>query len=232
MALNFFSTRSNFLETGVKVLVYGPAGVGKTRILSTAEAPVIFSAEAGLLSLAEFDLTAVKIESIQDLIDAYNWILESAEAKQYKTVALDSITEVAETVLSEAKSKTRDMRVAYGELLEIMIKFVKKFRDLPEKDVYFSAKETWQEDLSQKKLYLHPAMPGAKLGPGLAYYFDLVLHMEIGQTEESEKFRFLRTSGDGNCVAKDRSAILNEIEKPDLKYLFDKIKTELQKRGD
>ena len=40
--------------SGVKCVVYGPAGGGKTRLLATAPSPIILSAEKGLLSLKKF----------------------------------------------------------------------------------------------------------------------------------------------------------------------------------
>ena len=51
MAINL-KTTATIESSGVKVLVYGQAGSGKTTLIRTAPAPLILSAEAGLLSLA------------------------------------------------------------------------------------------------------------------------------------------------------------------------------------
>ena len=55
MAINLKST-ATIASSGVKVLVYGQAGSGKTTLIRTAPAPLILSAEAGLLSLAGTDI--------------------------------------------------------------------------------------------------------------------------------------------------------------------------------
>ena len=56
MALKFTTTNQAAQLHGVKALVYGPSGAGKTTLCATAPAPIIISAEAGLLSLLLFGL--------------------------------------------------------------------------------------------------------------------------------------------------------------------------------
>ena len=41
---------------GVKLLVYGQAGAGKTSLIPTLPNPIVLSAEAGLLSIAGADV--------------------------------------------------------------------------------------------------------------------------------------------------------------------------------
>lgn len=50
MAINLRNTNDVSIN-GVKVLVYGQAGAGKTHLIRTLPHPVILSAEGGLLSL-------------------------------------------------------------------------------------------------------------------------------------------------------------------------------------
>lgn len=49
---------------GIKLAVYGGAGIGKTRLSATAPNPLIISAESGLLSLKDSatDYIAIKIK--------------------------------------------------------------------------------------------------------------------------------------------------------------------------
>ena len=89
--------------TAVKILGYGPAGHGKTRAISTLPTPITLSAEGGLLSIKEFDLPYVEISTLEDLYDAYRWVSSSDEAKAFESVALDSISEIAEVLLSAEK---------------------------------------------------------------------------------------------------------------------------------
>jgi len=128
MALTFSTTREQAAVHGVKCLVYGKAGVGKTTLCATAPTPIIFSAEAGLLSLGAHDIPVALIKTIDDLEDAYRWATESHEASQFETVCLDSISEIAEVVLSNAKKTCKDPRQAYGELADRMGVTIRPFR--------------------------------------------------------------------------------------------------------
>lgn len=223
MALNFTTTRKAALLSGVKTLVYSRAGIGKTTLCATAPNPVIVSAESGLLALAKYDILAVEVRSVADLNDSYNWIVSSNEAKNYWTICIDSATEIAEVILSRAKGVYKDPRQAYGELIDEMLKIIKKFRDLKGKHVYVSAKEERIKDELTGKLLYGPSMPGQKLGPGLPYYFDEVFHLAVGYTQDGASYRYLQTQPDFQFEAKDRSGALDPIERPDLNHIFNKI---------
>jgi|TARA_R110000744_G_scaffold17537_1_gene47415 hypothetical protein len=221
MALNW-TTTNRASEQGVKMLVYGKSGMGKTKLCATAPTPLILSAEAGLLSLRAYDIPVLEINTTGDLTEAYNWIRDSAEAKQFQTICLDSISEIAEVVLAHAKKQVKDPRQAYGELIEKMGATIRLFRDLKGFNVYMSAKEAYEKDESGVMSYM-PSMPGSKLGAGLPYYFDEVFHLSVGKTPEGVEYRYLRTQPDFNTIAKDRSGALDLIEAADLNNVITKI---------
>lgn len=225
MALNFTTTDKASAEHGVKVLVYSESGIGKTTLCATAPAPVIISAESGLLSLKNFSIPVIQIKTLQDLNDAYNWIAAGKQgADQFQTICVDSITEIAEVILAAAKKTVKDPRQAYGELIEKTLEAIKNFRDLPGRNVYMAAKmERAKDELSGIMMY-GPSMPGAKLGPALPYYFDEVFNLRVMQTTDGQKYRALVTQPDIQYVAKDRSGSLAPIEPPDLNAIFNKIK--------
>ena len=57
MSIKLTSTAQAAVDNGIKVLVHGPAGSGKTTLCATTGEPtVIISAEAGLLSLRGHDI--------------------------------------------------------------------------------------------------------------------------------------------------------------------------------
>ena len=108
----------------------------------------------------------------------------------YKTVALDSATEIAEQCLfEELKKSGKDPRKAYGELIQKMSSLIRLFRDLPGKDVIMTAKIERIADDSSRLLY-SPAMPGAKLGAALPYWFDLVCPLRVEKDRESDLHRW------------------------------------------
>lgn len=225
MSLNKLqSTRDASVQNGIKILVYGRSGMGKTRLCATLPNPVILSAESGLLSLREYDLPYWQINNVNDLIEAFNWCQGSQEARQFQSICLDSLTEIAEQVLHNAKQQFKDPRQAYGELITQMIDTVKKFRDLQGFHVYFSAKQAMnKDDVTGRSLY-GPSMPGTKVGPELPYLFDEVFQLDKGKDPTTnQEYHYLRTQPDFQVDAKDRSGALDVYEYPDLGNVINKI---------
>jgi len=206
----------------VKLLVYGQAGAGKTSLIPTLPTPVILSAEGGLLSIADTNLPFIEITSMDDLREAYKWLTTSAEAAEFESVALDSISEIAEVVLNAEKKINKDPRAAYGAMQEQMADIIRGFRDLPGKHVYMSAKLEKTQDEMGRVLYA-PSMPGNKTGQSLPYFFDEVLALRVEKDAEGNTRRALMTDGDGLWLAKDRSGKLEVWEDADLGDIIRKI---------
>ena len=221
MAIQLRSTKG-LHANGVKMLVYGQAGAGKTSLIKTLPNPVVLSAEGGLLSIADSDTPYIEIKDMDSLYEAYDFIMQSDEAAAFDSIALDSISEIAEVVLSAEKKKTKDPRQAYGSLQEIMGDMIRSFRDIPNKHVYFSAKLEKSQDEMGRMLY-SPSMPGNKLGQALPFYFDEVLALRVEKDGEGNTQRALMCDSDGLWAAKDRSGKLDAWEAPDLGEIIRKI---------
>lgn len=225
MALRWTTTDQASLNQGVKMLVYGPAGAGKTGLCATLPSPVIISAEAGLLRLRQHRIPAIQISTIEELKEAYDWCAGSAEARQFASIGIDSISEIGEVVLAKAKSMVKDPRQAYGELIEKMEMIVRMFRDLPQKHIYVSAKMEPLKDEASGLVKYGPSMPGSKLGNNLPYFFDEVFRIGVNRDQQGNPYTFLQTQADIQYVAKDRSGALAAMEPPDLNHVISKILT-------
>ena len=221
MAINVKTTGS-LSANGVKVLCYGAAGAGKTSLIKTLPNPIVLSAEGGLLSIQDADLPYIEITDMATLQEAYKWLTESADAKGFQSVALDSISEIAEVVLNAEKKATKDPRQAYGAMQEQMADIIRAFRDISGKNVYMSAKLEKTQDEQGRILY-GPSMPGNKTGQALPYYFDLVLALRVEKDAEGNAQRALMCDSDGLWLAKDRSGKLAAWEAPDLGAIIAKI---------
>lgn len=221
MAINL-KTTGTLAASGVKLLVYGHAGSGKTSLIKTLPRPIVLSAEGGLLSIQDADLPYIEVASMDDLREAYTWLTSADEAKGYQSVALDSISEVAEVVLHHEMKKNKDGRAAYGEMNTTMQELIRAFRDLPGKHVYMSAKLEKSQDEMGKMLY-NPGMPGKSLTQGLPYFFDEVLALRVEKDSEGVTQRALMCDSDGLWLAKDRSGKLDMWEVPDLGGIITKI---------
>jgi len=228
MAIKFTTTKDAANLHGVKMLVYGKAGMGKTTLCKTAPKPIIISAESGLLALSDVDIPVIEVNCVDTLSEAYQWATESEEANKFETICLDSLSEIAEVVLSNSKKLTKDPRQAYGELIEKMSDLVRAFRDIKGKHVYMSAKQEYIRDEIVGRLSYGPSMPGTKLGQQLPYFFDELFQLDIAKTDDGADYRYLRTQPDIQFDAKDRSGVLDAIEEPDITKIIKKITTKLK----
>ena len=161
--------------------------------------------------------------SVDDLMEAYRWLLDSSEAKSFESVAIDSISEVAEVVLNAEKKSSKDPRQAYGAMQEQIADIIRAFRDLPERHVFMIAKLDKSQDEMGKMLYA-PSMPGNKTGQALPYFFDEVLALRVERDADGNSYRALLCDGDGSWLAKDRSGKLDQWEAPDLGEIINKIR--------
>lgn len=226
MAIQLKSTKGAASD-GVKTVVYGAAGSGKTTLIGTLPDPIIISAEAGLLSLQGLDIPYIEITDMASLKEAFNFVASSKDAAGFASVAVDSISEIAEVVLNAEKKLTKDPRQAYGALQEQMTDLIRAFRDLPGKNVYMSAKMEKTQDEAGRVLY-GPSMPGNKLAQMLPYFFDEVLALRVEKDDEGKSQRALMCDSDGLWSAKDRSGKLSAWETADLGYIINKISQPLK----
>ena len=214
------NTRQIQSQRGVKLLVHGPAGAGKTRLCATTgdlEHTLIISCEGGLLSLREYDLRVADVASLADLREVHTHLAQGGHG--FTWVCLDSISEIAEVVLSAEKKASKDPRAAYGAMQDSMIAVIRAFRDLP-LNVYFSAKQKAPDDADPS---YRLSMPGKTLTSELPYLFDEVLALRVERDESGGVVRSLQTYHDGRFYAKDRSGALAPYEQANLAAIVAKI---------
>lgn len=230
--LRFTTVLASATHHGVKILVYGSAGAGKTRLCGTAPKPIIISAESGLLTfrkmiaegLLDPNTPVIEVDSIETVDAAYEWCRTEAKKHGILTICLDSISEITEKCLAAEKGKTKDPRQAYGEMAVRVIQLVKQFRDLAGFHVIVTAKQRVAKDPVTGVEKAQPTAPGQQVGEQLPYLFDEVWHAYTDKDPATgATYHALRTHAAFNAEAKDRSGVLAEIEYPDAAHLINKI---------
>ena len=136
MAIKIQKTSDLSIDS-VKCVVYGGAGVGKTRLCATAPNPIIISAESGLLSLADTNCDYIEINTLKQLDEAYKALKDSND---YDTICLDSLSEIAEVLVAELKPQFKDGRQVYMALADAMLPMLRRFRDIKGKNTIFTSK--------------------------------------------------------------------------------------------
>ena len=124
-------------STRIKALLHSPSGVGKTRLAASFPKPIIFDLEDGTASVTD-DVPVIAMEQFRQngkfvpqlVLDYLDW-LATAEAKDYETVVIDSLTELQEQFLAVVIPTKNDPRQAYGEWNAYVRTLMTKLRALP-----------------------------------------------------------------------------------------------------
>lgn len=235
-------TRVGDREHNTNMLIYGDYGVGKTRLACSAAAveemsPVLLiDMEAGTLSVRDHypDVEMVRVTTIHEFQAAYDW-LRSEGAGEYKTVILDSLTEIQNFMMTgtmkqvHAEDPDRDPDIPgwpeYRKNLEQVRRLVRAFRDLPCHTI-MTALEDYDKDETTRKTAFMPLMTG-KAQKEIPAFFDLLLRMYVApDTEnEGEVLRLLQSRATEKVKAKDRSgrmpSVLGQLEAPTMAHIYE-----------
>lgn len=228
MPITIKNTHDVELNDGIKILVYGEAKIGKTRLNLTLPNPFIFACEtgymSGLLSLRgeQVKLPFFEVKTESDLDEAFKWASSSKEAEQYESFSLDSISEFASIKFEAVHRKySGDHRKSSPETTNYIEKLIRDWLGL-KKNVYFTAKEYSEKDEFNKSCaYL--AFPTPKL-QGVRYMFDEIFRYRLyTDPQTKEVIPYLQTNIVDNSYAGDRSGKLEAMEEPDLSNIINKI---------
>jgi hypothetical protein len=207
---------------GAKSLVYGPPGVGKTPVVVTAPRPILLAVEPGLLSVRKIDnVPGYEAPTAPKIREFFTWFFQSAEAKQFDTLAVDSVSQIAEIIVTEQLGRHKDGRKAYGEMSREVMGWMNDLYYLPNKHIYLIAKQMTDNGVFK------PYFPGQDLNVRVPHLFDLILRLAkydaVPGAPVGQAVTAFQTSSSFGAVARDRSGTLNEYEFPNLSAIFQKV---------
>lgn len=120
MAIQVKKTKGAASRDGVKFLIYGGSGMGKTTLLSSMGRTIIISPEKGDLALNDADnCESISVNTLLELREAYNYVVANKE--NYDTVGIDSISEIGQMVVSELKKDPEFSSMKDGMKLNIRL---------------------------------------------------------------------------------------------------------------
>lgn len=211
------------VRNGVKCMIYGPPGSGKTPVLETAPNVGVLILESGTLSLRKSNMLVWDARgSLKDARDFFSWAKSSNETRKYDTFGFDSWSELAEMVLKEKLGKNRDGRKAYGEMSIEVMDWADQMFNMQQKHVVALCKQIVTEG-SGDTVITKPHFPGQDLGVKMPHKFDGIFHLDMYRVQGvAQPVKALLTNSRPGILARDRSGNLAELEPPNLTNLFAK----------
>lgn len=206
---------------GVKAVLYGGPGSGKTPLINTLGSPVLLAIEPGLLSMAGSKVLTYKAYEHNKGVAAgvqefFEWFFSSNEANKFDDLGVDSVSEMAEAILRKRMKENTNKMKAYGEMSFDVMDILTKLYYLRNKNVVLIAKQHEDPETKRKR----PSFPGQDLHTKIPHFFDAVWHYAKlpggtipGVLQEVKAIRTIETF---DIMARDRSGKLNEFEQPNL----------------
>jgi hypothetical protein len=133
---------------------YGRSGSGKTTLSATFPEPVLLLdvRDRGTDSISDCDVRVKEIDTLDDIEDAYYYLKENPE--EYKTVVIDTVTQLQQVFMEEVASGSRKNGRAigqwgslsqrqFGDVAALMKEWVLNYRNLSDLgiEVVFTAQE-------------------------------------------------------------------------------------------
>lgn len=236
----------------LNVLFHGFGGLGKTTATASAcldprTSPILVcdfegGAPIRYAKMPKGSYTIRRIRTIKDLNDIYEYLRKGDHP--YKSVSLDSLTEIQKLGLSEfvygpsgqsnsfmgnvINIKSAEIQ-HWGKSANQMGMLVRYFRDLP-MHVFFTTLTQVQKDEITGKITYNIALPGKQADevPGIP---DIVGYFDVAKDAATKsEVRVIYFQPNGKIVAKDRSDALGdymkyEKEAPIVTQMLDKIWT-------
>jgi len=217
---------------GVKAIVYGPAGTGKTPILNSAPRPVLLATEAGLLSMRGSTIPTYEAYTSQRVDEFFKWFFNSTETKNFDTLGIDSGSQIADIYLQAALAGTSKQgnkkhgMAAYGEMATNTMEHLRTLYYTRYKHVYMICKEEIA-DVDYQSLR-RPYFPGKVLPIDVPHLYDFIIRLgryqNVPGAPPGEQLAF-QCVGNMNVLARNRTGNLNEYEPPHFGRLVERAMT-------
>lgn len=220
-----------------KILLYGPAGVGKTSLYYDAKDTLVLDVEYGTNVLKrnnyylpkDYDspVQVLQLESWADLQGVF-MLLQSGELK-FTNIILDSLTDIRELCKDYVLETENRKRISddvpsqqdWGVVAERMKKMIRNFKTLDANIILIAREYTYKDDVTGET-FVRPAI-GGKLEDDLPGMMDIVGYMNV--TREGERAIWFDLTG--RYYAKDRTNRLPKIIKNPTWADFEKALPEL-----
>lgn len=200
------------IRFGVKAIVYGKPGSSKTPIANTAPRPLLLACEPGLRSMVGSKVATWPAYTPAKIDEFFKWFFSSAEVKNFDTLCIDSVSQMADVYLQDSLKRIKHGMQAYGDMATKVMDHLRTLYFTERMHTYLICK---QEDLNENGvIFKRPYFPGKQLSIDIPHMFDEILHLaKVPIPGAGEQLAF-RCHNSFDVLARDRTGRLNEFEPP------------------
>ncbi len=146
----------------------------------------------------------------------FKWFFESNERKDFDTLAIDSVSQMADIYLQEALRTNKHGKAAYGDMATKVKDHMRKVFFSENVHTYLIAKEGDNNGVKW------PHFPGQVLVSELPGWYDFILHLNIQNVPGMGNVSAFRCNQAVDVLARNRTGNLNDYEPPDFGALIRK----------
>lgn len=207
---------------GAKTLVYGAPGSAKTPLINTCPRPLMLACEPGLLSMRGSQVPTFQAFTGKAIDDFMKWFHESNERKNFDTLAIDSVSQLADIYLQEALSGTSQSGnkkhglAAYGDMATKVMNHLRPIFFTQNIHTYLICKEGTKDGMKW------PYAPGQQLLTEIPHLFDFILHLGVHNVPGIGQKLSFQCNQSFDVLARNRTGNLADFEQPDMGMLIKK----------
>lgn len=225
MTIRLESADSIAQKSGVSMLLFGPAKVGKTTALTTLPTSdtIILSLDNGFASLRGCKTLAYEARTALQIDEFFKWHANSAEAKKFNITAVDDVSELCRIYLDHfltresVADKKKHGQESYGNMAEFVSKHMR----------YLKSKQSHHSILLAKELLdgpvKRPFLLGKAVSAEIPFLVNEILYLNVvnfGQPHGEMPAILTKKSASIDCGTRTP---LNEYEPVNLAHIIQKI---------
>lgn len=204
---------------GCKAIIFGAPGSAKTPLINTAPRPVMLACEPGMLSMRGSNVPTCQAFTPEAIDDFFKWFFTSAEVKNYDTLAIDSVSQLADIYLQAALKKLKHGLQAYGSMATSVMDHMRPLFFTPQKHTYLICKQSVGEGMAR------PMFPGNQLNVDIPHMYDFILHLGIKNVPGAGQVKAFQCNESFDFLCRNRTGNLNDFEEPHFGKLVTKAMT-------
>ena len=209
----------------LKVLIYGPSGVGKTRFACTFPKPYVFDFDNGMLSVrgidVEYDTYFDEDKNGKNVTSALKEFKKkmASLSDSYETLVIDSVTTLQDYSMNELlrlNNREEPTLHEWGRLVSWLSDTFLTITKNKINVVIIAHEQTIKDELTGE-INIQPLIVGKKMPNQLPLFFDEVYRLGVRQSAKDidgnrkSIFEF-RTTGTNRYIAKSRLDVLDDLE--------------------